>query len=190
MSYAYLKGELIEVTPLHAIIDNNGIGYRLHIPVDAYTSLISQIGKPILLHTTQVIREDSHRLFGFPTPEKRDLFERVCTISGIGPKTALLLIGHLSADDLHLAVHQNDIATISRVPGIGKKTAERLIIEMRDKVEKKSPLPPQTPASDALSALINLGYQQAHAAKALQKISTANPDLTLPDLITRALKLL
>ncbi|MDN3507389.1 MAG: Holliday junction branch migration protein RuvA [Simkaniaceae bacterium] len=190
MSYAYLKGELIEVTPHHAIIENSGIGYLILIPVDVYSTLVAKIGKPILLYTQQVIREDSHRLFGFLTTEKRDLFKRVCDITGIGPKTALLLIGHLSTDELHLAIHQNDITTISRVPGIGKKTAERLIIEMRDKVSKQSILPPQSPASDALSALVNLGYQQTHASKALQKITAENSDLALPDLITRALKIL
>ena len=190
MSYAYLKGKLIDATPMHAIIENNNIGYRILIPVDVYTTLSSKKGEEILLHIAEVIREDSHKLYGFLKDEKRALFEKICGITGIGPKTALLLIGHISTDELHLAVTQNDIVTISRVPGIGKKTAERLIIEMRDKFKGESLLLPQTPSSDALSALINLGYQQNQASKAIQKIIAETSDLELPELITQALRIL
>lgn len=180
-----MKGKITHLTPLHASLEVGGVGYRIEIPVNAFSALSHEQGE-VQLFLSDIVREDSHRLFGFLTREERNRFEKLCDVSGIGPKTALLLIGHLPFDDMQLAVSQNDAKTISRVPGIGKKTAERLIIEMRDKMAAPEQLP--SVQSDALSALINLGYNEKEASRALQKVSDTSSDLGA--LITAALRVI
>lgn len=198
--YAYFNGKLISSSPADIVIDVAGIGYRIHIPTSLY-GLLPHLGEQLQLHTSFVVRENSHTLYGFQTTQERDLFEALLGVTGIGPKTALSLIGHLSAHNLQQAVQNNEVAVISKVPGIGKKTAERLIIELRDKLKTLVPLDPSDFAipqnfdpqtliiNDAMSALINLGYNQSTAQKAIKKTlkdSTEEIDLAL--LITGALK--
>jgi holliday junction DNA helicase RuvA len=185
LKYDYMKGKVTHLSPLFTTLEVGGIGYRVAIPVNAYTAL-STANSEILLYISDIVREDSHRLFGFQTREERDRFEKLCDISGIGPKTALLLIGYLPFEEMHLAISSGDIKTISRTPGIGKKTAERLIIEMRDKID--SPIPAGSPHGDALSALINLGYNAKEASRALKKVSDNETELGA--LITAALKVI
>lgn len=196
----YIKGKLALATPGFAVLEILGIGYRVMIPASTFVRL-PQTGTEIILHTSQVIREDSHSLYGFLTQDERDFFEEAMGVSGIGPKTALSLIGHLPLEDLFPAIMNEDVSAISRVPGIGKKTAERLIIEMRDKVAKKCkghlpsdfaiPLendPRAQQIRDAMNALINLGYNQGAAQKAIKKSLKAMPEaIDLPALITDAL---
>lgn len=196
----YVKGKLTHATPSYAIIETGGIGYKIFIPASAYTQL-PKVGSEILLHTSFIIREISQTLYGFVSEEERDFFEEVTGVSGIGPKIALSLIGHLPIEEMHHAIGNNDIPAISRVPGIGKKTAQRLIIEMRDRLAKTSKhyLPsdfainletdPQgQKISDAMNALINLGYNQVTAQKAIKKSLKTLPDSSdLPTLITAAL---
>lgn len=171
----YIKGILASSSLEKTIIEVGGIGYRISIPLNNYTKL-PKVGEPLQLFLSTVIREDSQKHYGFLTLEERDLFEVLTQISGIGPKTALSLLGHLEAYDLQLAISSSDVQSICKVPGIGKKTAERLIIEMRDKVQKNSitkiSFTPSrssqaSTAQDALSALVNLGYQPALAQKAV-----------------------
>jgi holliday junction DNA helicase RuvA len=191
----YIKGTLIETNPIRTIIEAGGIGYRIYTPLSHYAKLPTP-GNPTCLYIATVIREDSHKTYGFLSASERDLFEVLIDVSGIGPKTALSLLGHLAPSDLQLAIGSADISSICKVPGIGKKTAERLIIEMRDKIHKHTPQieankPISTTARDALSALINLGYQPQLVQKAIEKIlgaETQEPDLTT--LITSALKTL
>jgi Holliday junction DNA helicase RuvA len=145
------------------------------------------------VYVSPVIREDSHQLFGFLTRLERDFFELLITISGIGPKIALCLMGHLDVSDLHNAILQSNVQLLSKTPGIGKKTAERLIIELRDKV-KNLPIPAmqnsnQQMQSDALSALVHLGYPSHQAQRAIKTVLDhleKEPDLG--QLITAALK--
>lgn len=191
----YIKGILIESSPLKTVLELNGIGYKILIPLSNYAKLPS-IGKQVCLFISSVIREDSHRYFGFLTEEERDLFETLIEISGIGPKTALALLGHLEPTDLQIAVSQSDLTGICKVPGIGKKTAERLIVEMRDKVQKNSTLfslpsskSEPTLAGDALRALVNLGYQPLPAQKAVKSaIDEGNQETDLGKIITSALR--
>jgi holliday junction DNA helicase RuvA len=196
----YIKGKLAEATPSKAVIEIHGIGHGLLIPLNNYSKL-PQIGQEVLLYVSSVIREDSHKDYGFLTREGRDLFEKLIDVSGIGPKTGLALIGHMELADLYFAISQGDTNVICKVPGIGKKTAERLIIDLRDKLKNldKQNLPaflslPSHAAavvvSDAISALVNLGYPAHHAQKAikkaLDKLETEQPKLS--DLITSALQ--
>jgi len=127
------KGKLAHSSPASIIIDAGGIGYKIFIPANIFNAL-PQIGSEVMLQTSFVIRELSQTLYGFLSAHERDVFEALMGVTGIGPKTALAVIGHLSVHDLQRSIAGHDIATISKVPGIGKKTAERLIIEMRDKL--------------------------------------------------------
>lgn len=198
--YDHIRGILSDVSPAKAVIDVHGIGYLLFIPINIYATISSQKGKEVTLFTTFVVREDSHRLFGFLQKQDRDVFEKLSEISGIGPKTALGIIGHLSLEELDLAIYEQDVITLSKVPGIGKKTAERLIIEMKDKLsslkllseEKGSPtLESSALIKDAVSALMNLGYPQAVAHQTVKKIlKTTDTSIHLSDLLSLSLKLL
>jgi holliday junction DNA helicase RuvA len=198
--FAFIKGELINSSPLSAIVEAGGIGYLIYIPASIFGKL-PQTGSQVLLHTSYVVREQSQTLYGFLFTQDRDLFEILMGVSGIGPKTALSIIGHLSMQDLQRAINSHDIVTISKVPGIGKKTSERLIIELRDKLTHllppnpsdmsiQMPLDPKAQTiSDAMSALINLGYNQITAQKAIKKTLTDLPEeADLATLITNSLK--
>lgn len=197
----FIRGILIQSTPGIAILETGGIGYKVHIPASTYPKL-PKIGQETLLHTSMVVREVSQTLYGFFYSEERDLFEELTTVSGIGPKIALALIGHLSVEEMHAAIGNQEVAMISKVPGIGKKTAQRLVIELRDKVQKggKYSLPSDfaiqvgtdsrgQKIADAMSALLNLGYNQSTAQKALKKSLSNFPEaIDLTELITDALK--
>jgi len=197
--YAYLKGVLIESHPSHIILDVNGVGYYLSIPCRLLGEL-PELGQQVLFYTSFVVRELSQDLYGFLSSEERDLFEILMNISGIGPKLALSLIGHLNFDDLSTAVGGHDLPTLCRVPGVGRKTAERLVVELKDKLPRLTPqqfsnysisIPKskQQRVQDAMLALINLGYQQGAAQKALKEALQDLPEeAELPLMITTALK--
>ncbi|MGE0197553.1 MAG: Holliday junction branch migration protein RuvA [Simkaniaceae bacterium] len=180
--FEYIKGTLIEITPQKAVVDVQGVGYLLYIPLSSF-SKSPPVGEEVLFYISSVIREDSHRNFAFLTREERDLFEKIGDVSGIGPKTALALIGHLDSIDLETAITTANVTLLSKIPGIGKKTAERLIVEMRDKILKglkQAPLPSTLKTvksedrivNDALSALIHLGYNSLQAQQAIKKALT------------------
>jgi len=197
--FAYLKGILMYATPASVVIEINGIGYKLFVPANVFSRL-PQKGLPITLHTSFIVRELSQTLYGFFTVQERDFYEALIGVTGIGPKIALALIGHMSLEELQRAISNEDTAALCRIPGIGKKGAERLIIEMRDKVEP--PLmhggdfsahymadPHLQVLNDAVSALINLGYNQSIAQKAIKKSLKDIPEgVELGALISTALK--
>lgn len=197
---AFIKGTLVQANSHQAIIEANGIGYLIFIPISAFGHM-PDIGSQASLYTTLIIREQAHSLYGFLTGDERDLFEVLVGISGVGPKTALSLIGHLNVHDFAKAIAENDIRTMCKVPGIGRKTAERLLLEVRDKlpamsspstskVSLKAPLDPRAQTiQDAMNALIHLGYNQGTAEKAIKKSLEVLPDPPeLPSLITTSLK--
>ena len=198
--FAYIKGLLIEGSVLNVIIETAGIGYKINTPASLFSKL-PPLNEQILLYTSFVVRENSQTLYGFLSSEERDLFEALQGVTGIGPKVALGIVGNITTKALHLAVSQHDIITISKIPGIGKKTAERLIIEMRDKLASFFPnkefadLMIQMPIdlksqqiNDAMSALINLGYNQLTAQKAIKKTLKEGEPADLGALITAALQ--
>lgn len=195
---AQIRGKLVKATPGYVIIDAGGVGYKVLIPASAYPHLPA-LDSLLLLLTALITRDQSQQLFGFLSEQERDFFEEVINISGIGPKTALNLIGHLPLDKIQQVVMEHDSGALSKVPGIGKKTAERLILELRDRFTKSTKsfgpsdfsmkLDPRTQTIlDGMNALINLGYTQAVAEKAIKKTlkdSEETPDLAW--LITAAL---
>lgn len=168
-----IKGQLIEKTPIKAVVEAGGIGYRLAIPISAYSKLPSS--GSVHLFLSQVVREDSETLYAFLEKEERDLFEILITLSGIGPKTGLAIIGHLDVSGFERAIAAADVNLLSKLPGIGKKTAEKLVIEMRDKLRGSKGKTVALSAvdgilGDAMSALLNLGYNPMEAQKAIKAV--------------------
>jgi len=194
--FEFIRGKLAIGALNKAVVDVGGIGYAVLIALNTYARL-PQIGQEVLFYVSPVIREDAHLLYGFLTQDERDLFEKLTLISGIGPKTAIALIGHMEIADLQMAILHENIALLSKVPGIGKKTAERLVIEMRDKIKNEkstslSVLDPESPKgtiADAISALVNLGYHPMQAQKAVKKaVGEGQDEPELGRLITLALR--
>lgn len=196
--YAFISGTLNFITPIRIIVEANGIGYLIYIPPNVYTNLPA-LGSKVMIHTSYVVREQSQTLYGFNTPAERDCFETLQDVTGVGPKMALSLIGHLPPPRIHEAIHNQDIVRICKVPGIGKKTAQRLIIELQDKLsfdtvpnpsEWSVKLDPKNQTiRDAMSTLINLGYTQSNAEKVLKRtLDNGGEKLELAALITAALK--
>ncbi len=175
--YESIQGTLRDKQPARAVVETGGIGYRLAIPLSTYTKLPA-LGTSLFLFLSQVVREDSNTLYAFLSKEERDLFEVLITLSGIGPKTGLAIIGHVELGAFQRAVTSADTRLLSKIPGIGKKTAERLVIEMRDKFKvggKKEAVAGlnvsgDSLVSDAVGALLNLGYSPLDAQKAVQKV--------------------
>lgn len=197
MMYAYIRGHLVKATSTYAVVDVSGIGYHIYTPSSTMSKL-PDIGSLVVLHTTFIVREGFQGLYGFFIEEERDLFNEVIEISGIGPKIGLAMISHLSIADLHDVILREDTNALSKVPGIGKKTAERLLVELRNRLDKfflKTALPEagstnlkQQNHQDALKALIHLGYNRTAAQKALKKSLASDEDLALEELISRSLK--
>jgi len=194
--FDYLRGELVETSLTKAIIEANGVGYAIHIPLSTYNHL-PPANTQVTLYLFQVIREDAHTLYGFMTRDERDFFISLCTVSGIGPKTALALIGHLDAADLYMAIAQSQISVLCKIPGVGKKTAERLVVELRDRIKApenknfttSSPVEVTSSSNDAVSALIHLGYNALQAQKAVRIVlASKNTPPPLAELITLALR--
>ena len=187
-----IKGQLIDKTPIKAVVETGGIGYRLAIPFSTYTRLPSSGLVHLLL--SHVVREDSQTLYAFLEKEERDLFETLITLSGIGPKTALAIIGHLDIVAFQRAITAADVKLLSKIPGIGKKTAERLVIEMRDKFKGGKDKAIALSAADgllgdAMNALLNLGYNPVEAQRAVQEVLTEKKEETdLGKVITAALQ--
>ena len=191
----YLKGRLAAKLPPALMIDVNGVGYELEAPMSTFYGLPA-VGEPVALFTHLVVREDAHILFGFGSEAERRLFRSLLKVSGVGPKIALGLLSGASVEEFLRIVETEDVALLTRIPGIGRKTAERLIIEMRDSVAKLAPvtslaeaLAPAGPASaqgEAYSALIALGYKPPEAMRLLK--AADEPGLSTTELIRRALK--
>ncbi len=190
---SYIKGILISASPIRAVVEAGGLGYLIFVPLHAHAQMPPH-GKEIFLHLSVVIREDAHQLYGFLTEEERDLFQQLHSVSGIGPKIALSLIGHLPYTDLCTAITHSDTTALCAIPGVGKKTAERLIIDLKDKIKSTAPsssisAAQKSTVSDAIQALTHLGYKQAQAQKAVQNALNSSEDpLSLSKLITLSLR--
>lgn len=167
---AHLRGRLIAKHPNQAIVEAGGVGYDVTISVPTFSELPSA-GTEVSLHIHTHVREDAIALFGFLRPEEKQLFEKLISVSGIGPKLAITILSGMATPDMVSAIKGNDVAKLTRIPGIGKKTAERMVLELRDKLEHFGAAPAVPPTSaiedDVLSALMNLGYQRPAAERAL-----------------------
>ncbi len=190
--YEYIKGILVEAAPTYAIVESGGIGYNINISVNTY-SQISQ-AKEVMLFLHLIVREDAHLLYGFATKEERKLFRQLISVSGIGANTAGVMLSSMTVNEIIGAVMTENVNAIKSVKGIGLKTAQRVIIELKDKVggvEMVNNMAENSmPAikEEALSALVMLGFVKAQAAKVLDKIIAAGGVTTVEQLIKLALK--
>jgi Holliday junction DNA helicase RuvA len=190
--YDYIKGEIKEISPTHVILDNNGIGYFINISINTYSKFSGKESGLILIY--ELIREDTHQLYGFFDKKERDLFLLLISVSGVGANTARVMLSSLSPDEIRNAILHSDIILLKSIKGIGAKTAERIIVDLRDKVGKIQegdqiidPLN-NTIKQEALSALVMLGFPKAKVDKFLDQILNSNKDLTVENLIKEALK--
>jgi Holliday junction DNA helicase RuvA len=172
---AHLRGKLLAKHPNQAIVETGGVGYDVTISVPTFSDLPG-VGGEVTLHIHTHVREDLIALYGFLRTGEKRLFEKLITVSGIGPKLAITILSGMAADEMVNAIRGNDIARLTRIPGIGKKTAERMVLELRDKlptegVVESAVTPSLSPVEeDVLSALMNLGYQRAAAERALASV--------------------
>ena len=192
---AHLIGKLIFKSPDHSIVDVNGIGYKIFTPLSTYY-VLPKTGESVTLHIHTRVREDELKLFGFLTEEEQAIFEKLITINKVGPKLALGILSGMSPANLLTAIMNSDAARLSAIPGVGKKTAERLTLEMKDKLsdltfEMEHQLDTEAPGGfyeDALSALVNLGYKKPQAEKSLNSAyNKIGKDSSLEDLIKESL---
>ena len=196
---AHLKGQLTYKSPEHTIVDVNGVGYLVFTPLSTYYALPS-IGQTVSLKVHTRVREDEFKLFGFLTEKEQTIFQKLITINKVGPRLALGILSGMSPKDLLSAVMNNDYAKLSTIPGVGKKTAERLTMEMKDKLadmtlemDRSTDYIPTKQGfyDDALSALLNLGYKKPEAEKALKTIYSQNgKDAGLEEIIKESLNIL
>ncbi len=185
---ARLKGVLIEKTPPTVVIDCNGVGYECEVPMSTFYNLPA-LGESVTLLTHLVVREDAHLLYGFGTDRERMTFRQLLKVNGIGAKSALSILSGLSVEDLVQAVALQETGLLTRVPGIGKKTAERLLLELKDKFSIEglaaSANAPKSVAADILNALVSLGYNEKEALLAVKQLA---PEIGVSEGIKLALK--
>ncbi|MDA8235972.1 MAG: Holliday junction branch migration protein RuvA [Clostridia bacterium] len=198
---AFLCGKLIGSSLEQIIIDVNGVGYRVYIPASILGRL-PEVGKEVTVHTYFYVREDVMALYGFLEGKELELFEKLISVSGIGPKVAIGMISAISGANLIQAVIREDLKTLQNIPGIGKKTAQRIIIELKDKFAKAAAISdisaemlivdgsaPYSGAEDAIQALLTLGYSQGEARNAVDRVCSVKPELgEVESIIKLALK--
>jgi Holliday junction DNA helicase RuvA len=194
----FLDGKLVGALPTQAIVDVGGVGYEVFIPLSSYDK-VPAVGQPIRILTHLVVREDAHVLYGFMSVAERDLFRLlVNNVSGIGPKLALAVLSGMSVTNFKSAVVNSDVAALAKISGLGKKTAERIVLELKDKLgvaaaweaatAAHAPTPEQEQASEAVLALIALGYKQVEAHRAVRELQQKEPGKSAEELVKLALK--
>lgn len=194
-----LRGIIIEKQPPLLMIDINGVGYEVNAPMSTFYSL-PELDQEVTLYTQLIIREDAHQLYGFISKTERSLFKTLIKVNGVGPKVALAILSSIAPDAFVQSIMDNNTAALVKLPGIGKKTAERLVIEMRDRLQdwfedlpvsaqfttESSSINASTTLTEAISALVALGYKQHEAQKAVKAV--ANADMKSEDMIRQALR--
>lgn len=201
---AHLSGTLLSKQATSVILDVGGVGYEVTIPVSTFYDL-AEPGAQVQLRIYTHVKEDALQLYGFKTARERELFMRLISVSGIGPKLGITLLSGMSADEMIASIRTNNLARLTLIPGIGRKTAERLVMELRDKVAALSspeleeelgagidagaPLPSEdSMRSDVLSALLNLGYQRSSAEKAVSAAFAEGGDISVESILRRSLR--
>ena len=195
---AHLKGKLTYKSPIEIAIDVNGVGYQVFVPLSTFYAL-PELEEDVFLDIHTHMREESLKLFGFYTADEKRIFEKLIAINKVGPKLALTILSGMSPAELFTTIDSNDIGKLSTIPGIGRKTAERLILEMRDKMDgisldsgiQKDSIPQNGLLDDALSALVNLGYKKNQAEQTLKKVyPEGKVGDSIEDIIKKSLNLL
>lgn len=186
----FLRGRILQRQPPHLLVDVQGVGYEVEAPMSTFYSL-PEMGAEVMLYTHLAVREDAHVLFGFGTETERRLFRALIRVNGVGPRLALTILSGVSVENFVRCVRDNDSAALTRLPGIGRKTAERLVVEMRDRLEDAGSdavtrNAPMTARDEALSALVSLGYKPPEAGRMLQAIKDTG--ISSAELIRRALQ--
>lgn len=192
--YEFISGKIAKTTPAYVVIENNGIGYLINISLYTYEALKDK--KETLLYIYENIREDAYLLYGFSDIREREIFQMLISVSGIGANTARMMLSSMSPEELQLAISTENVNQIKSIKGIGQKTAQRVIVELKDKIgkvaeeQKIALLKDNTNAEEALSALVMLGFAKAPSQKVVDKILKENPDSKVEDIIKLALKML
>lgn len=191
--YDYLNGKLVFKAPTHIILDVGGIGYHIHISLTTFALIKEQ--ENCKLYISFQVREDAHTLYGFATEAERQLFNHLISVSGIGPNTGRMILSSITPEEIQSAIINGQVAIIQKIKGIGPKTAQRVILELQDKLKKEGSdtllqLRSNRPSvpEEALTALVMLGFARPQAEKVLNTITLAEPDLTVEALIKSALK--
>jgi len=192
----FLKGKLVQKDPTHIVIDVNGVGYHVNISLQTFSEIKDQ--ENVLIHTHLSIREDAHVLFGFSNGSEKKLFQQLISVNGVGPSTAIVMLSYMNSNEIKNAIVHEDAAALQAIKGIGGKTAQRVIIELKDKLKKESweesPStvsigPHNTLRKEALSALLTLGLPKAAAEKSVDTVlKKSGNTVTLEDLVKQALK--
>ncbi|MCB2197058.1 MAG: Holliday junction branch migration protein RuvA [Bacteroidetes bacterium] len=188
----YIKGTIVDISPTHVVLDNNGIGYFVNISINTYSNLSGKESSLLYIH--EVIREDAHQLYGFSDKDERSIFLHLISVNGVGANTARVMLSSLSPSEIVSAISHNDINLLKSIKGIGAKTAERIIVDLRDKVAKiaegdqiVAPMD-NTIKDEALSALVMLGFPKSKVEKVLNSILKQKSDYSVEGLIKEALK--
>ncbi len=189
----YLQGQLLKATPERLLLDVQGVGYEVHVPLSTWYEIEKRRDETIRLFIHTHMREDGIALFGFWTEREKLLFERLIAVSGIGPRLARVALSGMAPDDLLGAIAAGDVGRLSTIPGVGKKTAERMVLELKDKMRELAAELPETPAAapaadqDVVSALVNLGYKSSLAERAVGEVRRERPDAAFHELLRASL---
>ncbi|MBN2610273.1 MAG: Holliday junction branch migration protein RuvA [Bacteroidales bacterium] len=190
--YEYIEGKIDEINPAYVILENNGTGYFISISLTTYSQIQSKKDARLLTHL--VIREDAHLLYGFFTRTERDVFRQLITVSGVGANTARMMLSSMSPSEIQKAILTANVVQLKSIKGIGSKTAERIIVELRDKIgheaggEELFFAKDNRTRDEALSALIMLGFPKSAVEKVVNRLITENKDIVVEDLVKKALK--
>lgn len=191
----YIKGNVAEITPTYVVIDNQGIGYMINISLNSYNTLQAQ-KQAVKVYVYEAIREDAHLLYGFAEKHERELFMMLISVSGVGANSARMILSSFTSSDLEQVISQGNVAALKSVKGVGAKTAQRIIVDLKDKIKVSSDAlldmsDFSTGAFDeALSALIMLGFTKQMSTKALKKLFASNPAISVEEAIKKALKMM
>lgn len=195
--YDYISGKISELNPTYVVVDNNGLGYMINISLTTYNE-VSKTSRDenVKLYVYEAIREDAHVLFGFATKHERELFMMLISVSGVGPNTARMILSSLSPADLEQCIANGNVSLLKSVKGIGGKTAQRILVDLKDKIKVASDTlldsnsAPSAVYDEALAALVMLGFTQQMSQKALKKLLKENPAITVEEAIKKSLKMM
>jgi len=190
--YEFITGKIAEITPTYVVVESNGMGYLIHISLSTYSQIQSRKDVNLLLH--QIVREDAHLLYGFFNRLERDIFRLLISVSGIGANIARMMLSSLTPEEIQQAILKNDVNLLTTIKGVGTKSAQRVILDLKDKISREAVgdeifiLKDNRIKDEALSALVMLGFSKTAVEKVIHKILSENKDIVLEELIKKALK--